>query len=116
MINIFGLALGLIGSQQIMISRFTGRTLNGTGDYVNTYAAAVEEVASVQPLSANVYKELGLDMSKNYVAVYCSESIDTAKKDRAGDLVETDGKTYRAEQLVNWLTFGGYVAVVCVEV
>lgn len=114
--NLLNLAASVIPMQQIEVLRFEKRVLVDGGRYENTYGEPEPVRASVQSVDRRTYKELGLDMSRNYMMVYASDYIPSTKRDAAPDLVIYDGRTFEVVGDTAWTTQDGWTSGYIVEI
>lgn len=114
--NLLNMALGLIGAQQVMWSRYGSKTTNAAGFDVVTWFAPVGVFGSFQPVSATMMQQLGLDMTKNYATFFASSEFGEPDRDKTGDRLTYDGKTYLIESKTPWHAQDGWEYVLCVEV
>lgn len=114
--NLLGMALRHIQPQTLQLRAFVSRTENTAGDTVATFAAPVDIQGSMQPVDKKLYQELGLNLSKNYSTLWVFGTVQPTARDRDGDLVMFDGKTWQCESDRNWSGVGEYRRVLCVEV
>lgn len=114
--NLLNQALSLIAAQPVMLRRFTGRTVNSIGEYVNTWAAGVAIVGSVQAVPQRMYEQLGLDWNRDYVTLYTSEQVIEVNRDGTGDRLVYGGRHYLCESLTDWYGQDGWNAVIAVHV
>ena len=114
--NILGLALRVINPQGVVWQRWTGRTRNAGGSYVNAYAATANITGSFQPIDRKAYVTLGLDMSRNYATFHTNAAVQVVTRDTSGDLLTYGGKLYQIESKQDWSLQDGWSAYTCVEV
>jgi len=114
--NLLSIAARVIAMQTLQHRAFVSRTENAAGDTVSTFAAPVDIQGSVQPINKRLYQELGLNLTKNYVMLYTSANVSPTTRDREGDLVSFNGKTWQCESDENWAKFDGFTKMLCVEV
>lgn len=114
--GILSMALGVIGAQPVMLSRFTSRTTNAAGFQVPSYAAPVPIEGNVQPVPQAMYERLGLDWNKSYVNLRTTAGVVVVDRDGAGDRITYNGATYVCESSTDWLAQAGWVQVTAVKV
>lgn len=114
--NLLSIALGVIGSQSIQLTRFVSRVQNARGDWVNTYAAAVPVEGSWQPVDARSYQALGLDVKKRYFNFYAQEPIAIVARDAAPDVAARNGRRYETVGDTPWRDVDGWAAAMFVDV
>lgn len=113
MLNVYALATGLIGNDPIQIQRFNGNTTNAVGQEIPSYLDAVAIKGQFQAVEAEVYEQLGLDLTKVYRTLYTTEDIKTLG-DSSSDRIVYNGDTYQALKKLDW-SLNGYVGVLCVR-
>lgn len=113
--NLLSIAARVIAMQTLQHRAFVSRAENAAGDTVSTFAAPVDIQGSVQPINKRLYQELGLNLTKNYVMLYTSASVSPTTRDREGDLVSFNGKTWQCESDQNWAGVDGFTKMLCVE-
>lgn len=113
--NLLSMAARVIAMQTLQHRAFVSRDENAAGDTVSTFAAPVAIQGSVQPINKRLYQELGLNLTKNYVMLYTSSNVSPTTRDREGDLVSINGKTWQCESDQNWAGIDGFTKMLCVE-
>lgn len=113
--NLLSIAARVIAMQTLQHRAFVSRAENAAGDTVSTFAAPVDIQGSVQPINKRLYQELGLNLTKNYVMLYTSANVSPTTRDREGDLVSFNGKTWQCESDQNWAGVDGFTKMLCVE-
>lgn len=114
--NLLGQALRVIKPQTMQLRRFLSREENSVGDTVSLFGAPEDFRGSMQPVERKLYQLLGLNFSKNYQTLYVFGNIQPTARDRDGDIVLFDGKTFQCESERNWSAVGEYRKILCVEV
>lgn len=114
--NILSVALGLIPSQAVGWQRFLGIVTNAAGIDVPTWRAPVTIRGSFQPVSATLMQALGLDMTKNYATFYASQPMQDVDRDKTGDRLTYNGKTWQIISKTEWYPQDGWDGILCVEV
>lgn len=114
--NLLNMALGVIGRQQIMWSRYIGMTTTSAGVERPTWAAPVAISGSIQPVDANMLTQLGLDWTANYVTFFAPAEFNEIDRDQSSDRISYAGKTYQVTSKTDWLAQDGWQKVICVEV
>lgn len=115
-VNVLGLALGIIANQPVHLCRFAGNVRQLTGVDVPTYASPAMVMGSVQPVPRRNYEALGLDMGKDYVTLYTSESVRAIERDGSGDVFIYVGKYYQAQDRTDWLQQDGWNEILAVAI
>lgn len=115
--NLLGMALRVIQPQTLQLRAFVSRDENAAGDTVSVFADPVEMPGcSMQPVDKKLYQQLGLNLAKNYSTLWVFGNVQPTARDRDGDIVLFDGKTWQCESDRNWSGVGEYRRVLCVEV
>lgn len=114
--NILARAAGLIGQQVVAWSQFQGMTTSAAGFEVPTWADPVDIPGSLQPVSATLVQQLGLDMTRNYVTFFASANFGDVDRDKTGDRLAYAGRVYQIESKTPWHAQDGWEYVVAVEV
>lgn len=114
--NLLNMAARVIKMQTLQHRAFVSRAENTVGDTVSTFAAAVPIQGSIQPLNTKLYQELGLNLAKNYRMLYTSAKVSATTRDREGDLILFDGKTWQCQSDQSWAAVDGFTKMLCVEV
>lgn len=115
-INVAALALSVTGTVKVDYFRFTGRTTNGIGLDVATYAEPVVARGSWQPVPRNVYQQLGLDLQKTYVNWVTRDLMADIGRDTSGDVVVRMGRRYQVESATPWGDVAGFAKYLLVLV
>lgn len=114
--NILNIAMRLIAPQSVEWRRFLGITTNAAGIDVPTWQAPVTIYGSFQPVSATLMQQLGLDMTKSYATFFASQPMQDVDRDRTGDRLTYNGKTWQIESKTEWFPQDGWEYILCVEV
>lgn len=114
--NLLNLALTVIAPATVTYYAYTSRALNAAGVYITTFAAGVDIVGSVQPVPRQLYADMGLDYTRNYVMLYADTPIGDVTRDRTGDQIGFNGKRWQVESANDWQAIDGWSGVLCVEV
>lgn len=114
--NLLNSALSIIAKLPFQYCQFTGRTTNGIGLDVATYAQPVNLSGSVQPVPRSMYQAYGLDFQCNYINVYVSQAITDIARDVSGDQIVFQGNTYQCISKTPWAGIDGWDAVLAVQV
>lgn len=113
--QILNTALRTIRATPITYRKFLGNTKTPNGIIVPQYAAPVAITqASVQPVSMEIYQQLGLDMQKEYRRVFVSADAVALEGQLSSDKFEFDGKTWTAWGNRAWHTYDGWNELILV--
>lgn len=114
--NLLSLAASVIPMQQITVTRFISRQLVEGGKYENVYTEPEDVKASVQSVDRRTYKELGLDLSRNYMMLYTSDYMPPTTRNTAPDIIEYAGKRFEVVGDTAWTNQDGWTSVYIVEI
>lgn len=114
--NILNLALTAIAPAPFVYRAYNGRNKNGVGLYVPLYAEPVTLKGSIQAVNKQVYQNLGLDYTKNYVSVFVSADLIDLGRNQSGSIIEWQGKAWQLTSETDWFKIDGWVKVLAVEV
>lgn len=114
--NLLTRAARLIRLQNVSYRRYTGRTTNGAGFDVSTYATAVTIKGSVQPVPRAMYERLGLDFQKNYVTLYTVTGVVDIARGAGSDQIDWNGRRFQVESETDWHAMDGWTGALCVDV
>lgn len=114
--NLLNIALGLIGPQKVLWSKYQGKTQDAAGFDVPTWSPPVTVQGSVQPVSATLLQQLGMDWTKNYITFFASGDFGDVDRDKTGDRITYAGRVYQVESKTPWYAQDGWEYVLCVEV
>lgn len=114
--NLLNKALSVIGAQQIDLYAFESSVTNEIGLDVITYAAPVKLRASVQAVPQEAYSDMGLDLSREYIAIWGSAALKKLTRNTSGDQVEFNGNRYEVMTENDWFVVDGWTAVIAVRV
>jgi hypothetical protein len=114
--NLLRMAMGPIARQALTWRAWVSRSANAAGDYVNVFADPVPITGSMQPVKADLYVALGLNLEKNYSFLWTEAAVMPLDRDRPGDVVLYDGKSWQVTGDRNWAPADGWRKLLCVEV
>lgn len=106
--NVYAMARSLVGGSIYTYFQNTGVTTNARGLREATFAAGVERNDSVQPVPVDLYERLGLDLSRRYIVVYTSSTLDPVGRDGEGDEIEFNGNRYQVQSDTDWSSIDGW--------
>lgn len=116
-INLYKLATSVIGTQQVQYYQFIDRTTNDVGNDVSNYAEPVTIRGSFQAVSWNQLQYLGLDLEKEYIALYTDADILNGERDTSGDQIAYQGKRYQIiGKPSDWIRQDGWNGLLCVRI
>lgn len=114
--NLLKTAFRLVPKQEVNYYRFKSRSTNDYGKDVSVYDDPVPIFGSLQATSSSHVQFLGLDLSKEYVTFYCSDSILEIERETSGDQIEYGGVRYQVLDRSNWIKQDGWNGVVAVRI
>lgn len=114
--NLLGMALGVIGSQSVVLYRAIDRDQNPRGDWVTVFAPGVPVEGSWQPVDSRKYVELGLDLKRQYFNFYTSEPIEGAERGTGADQCRRDGRIYEVVGDTPWQSIDGWTSAMFVDI
>lgn len=109
-------ALSIIAKQTVSYLRSTGRTPNGVGQYVTTYAAPINIKGSLQPVKKALYKQYGLDLEKMYFTFYTNTNLVDLARDVSGDRFTFNGYLFQCQSSEDWKAIDGWKSVTAVRI
>lgn len=114
--NLLNQALRAIKPTTVDYLRYNERKLDARRQYVDFYDVATPIKASVQAVKRTRYKDLGLDLQKNYINIWASENLIDIGRDYSGDIFVHDQKAYKLNENTNWTTMDGWASATAVEI
>lgn len=113
-INVYAMARALVAGSTYTYFQNTGTTTNARGLRETTFAAGVDRSDSVQPVPVDLYERLGLDLSKHYIVVYTSNTLNPVGRDGVGDELEFNGNRYQVQSDTDWSPIDGWKGTLAV--
>jgi hypothetical protein len=114
--NLFKQASLLIRPTNIVWYRFASRALNASKQWITTYAAPENILASVQAVPRNKYIENGLEFQKNYVKIFAAANLIDLQRDNSGDRFIYGSAWYQIESNNPWFLQDGWVSTMAVQI
>lgn len=114
--NTLNQALSVLASQTFLYYRFLSRVISASGKFQGTYQAAVAVSGMIQPVPRNLYEQLGLDFSKNYITAFVSYDMVGPERDGMADFIKWNGSWWQIESPTDWLAIDGWKSYMCVRV
>lgn len=106
----------LQGKQTVNYYQQNARTTNAVGLIVNSFAAPIPLLCSVQPVQRNLYESLGLDFQKNYATIFVTRELIDLIQGKAGDRFSWNGRMWQVQSDMNWNGSDGWVSALSVDV
>lgn len=114
--NLFNRASRLIRRNPIQYYPFVSRVKNQARQWVSTFGPMQTILASVQAVPRDTYVQLGLDLQRNYVAVFAAIDVVDLERDSSGDQFVFDGSVYQIESQNTWFLRDGWAECIAVEI
>lgn len=114
--NLFKLASSLISLSDAKLVKWNSRTLNNRGLWVSNYDASIDIRVSPQPVPRSVYKQLGLDFSKDAWHFYSDVNLQDLARDTASDHILFDDKRFEIVTQKDWFVVDGWTNVIAYSV
>jgi hypothetical protein len=115
--NLLSMAMGVIGAQAVVWSRYEGAVTSATGRQVDTYLAPVTVAGgSLQPATRARSTRDGIDYGGAAVRWFAPVAVVGVERDMSGDLIDYAGSRYRVQTVTDWLAQDGWRECVCVRV
>lgn len=114
--NLLNRASRLIPKATVSYGRWLSNSKNTVGVIVPLYAAVQSRFVQVQPIARTMYEALGLDLQRNYIAVFADFPLRDLKRNGSCDTIDYCGRRYNVESNTDWFGQDGWVASICVDV
>lgn len=115
--NLLATVQTVIRKQSYSLLKWGGFTRNAQGYNIDTYLAPILRKASIQPLKYEQMRQFGLDMTKEYIAIFDVGLIGLLDRDKNADIIEYNNKRYKALPTSNdWSAQGGWNEVYAVKI
>ncbi len=114
--NLLATVQTVIGNQSFQVEPWITSDINDIGYNVDQYGPLITYRGNIQPVDRDIYKELGLDFSKNYIEIYSVSYIDTLNRDDGGDRIHWNSNIYKADPLSRWAEADNYCIVRAVQI
>lgn len=113
--NLLNIAMTVIPTQEIEWHRFKDHINDPILGNKPTYFDKVIIKGSFQSADVKDVKEMGLDITRNYKALYSSHRIENVQRGDMPDLLIYDGKKYTVVGDSDWYAQDGWKSIVCIE-
>lgn len=114
--NLLRMANRLIKFDAIMWSKFVSQA-KGAGMIVQAvYATPQAITGSVQPITRQMYEQMGLDLQKDYFTVFTETPLRDLRRDSNCDLLDFKGRRFAVESNTDWKNEDGWIAALCVDI
>lgn len=113
--NLLKLAMSVIPPRDIQWLQFDDIITNEFGLDVPVFRSPITIKASVQAVSNSMYRELGLDFTKNLLSVHANADLQDTANQKIADRLLIDGKYFNIIQKNDWYEFNGWSDVIVAE-
>jgi hypothetical protein len=113
--NIFKTIAKVLPTTLVTYNKFSARTTNNVGQYINTFKAPTSLRVNIQPVEQKLYAQMGLALKKNYVTVHIPKDITGLSAGVSGDTIELNSKTYQFININDWYALKGFSVVTAVQ-
>lgn len=115
--DLLGIALGVIGSQQVRYYLNTGREANDSGRLMALFADGVDvPQGSVQAVPRSRYASYGLDFQKSYVTWFVEQTVIDVQRNKSGDRFKWNNRVYECVSVTDWVSQDGWSEVMGVDI
>lgn len=110
-------ATSILGcNQQFEFYQFQGSTLDDLGRDIPQYSDPINLKGSIQAVPNKMYEQLGLDLDKNYITVFCPQLIQSLAQNTQPDRIIWNNRTFEAIETKDWTNLNGYTKALFVEI
>lgn len=110
-------ATSILGcNQQFEFYQFQGSTLDDLGRDIPQYSDPMNLKGSIQAVPNKMYEQLGLDLEKNYITVFCPQLIQSLAQNSQPDKIIWNNRTFEAVETKDWTNLNGYTKALFVEI
>lgn len=110
-------ATSILGcNQQFEYYQFQGSTLDDLGRDIPQYSDPINLTGSIQAVPNKMYEQLGLDLEKNYITVFCPQLIQSLAQNTQPDRIIWNNRTFEAIETKDWTNLNGYTKALFVEI
>lgn len=110
-------ATSILGcNQQFEFYQFQGSTLDDLGRDIPQYSDPMNLKGSIQAVPNKMYEQLGLDLDKNYITVFCPQLIQSLATNTQPDRIIWNNRTFEAIETKDWTNLNGYTKTLFVEI
>ena len=96
--------------------KFKGSTLDEFGRDIPEYFTPVTYTGSIQAVPNKMYEQLGLQLDKNYMTVFCPQLMQSLAEQTQSDIIVYDNKKFQIIENKNWFNQNGYTKILMVEI
>lgn len=110
-------ATSILGcNQQFEFYQFQGSTLDDLGRDIPQYSNPINLKGSIQAVPNKMYEQLGLDLEKNYITVFCPQLIQSLAQNSQPDRIIWNNRTFEAVETKDWTNLNGYTKALFAEI
>lgn len=110
-------ATSILGcNQQFEFYQFQGSTLDDLGRDIPQYSDPINLKGSIQAVPNKMYEQLGLDLEKNYITVFCPQLIQSLAQNSQPDKIIWNNRTFEAIETKDWTNLNGYTKALFAEI
>ena len=102
-------------NQPFQFLKYKGATIDPMGRDVPEFEDAVALTGSLQPVSNKMYEQLGLDLNKNYIVIYCPALMQSVAQKPQPDRIVFQNRTYELVEDKDWYVSNGWTRAIAVE-
>ncbi|MCO8160974.1 hypothetical protein NJC38_02255 [Pseudomonas sp. 21LCFQ010] len=114
-LNILGLALGVIGTQELVWHQANGRRQNDQGQWITLYEPPKPVSGSLQAVDRTRYQALGLDLARRYCLFYGTVPLKGTERGESPDLLDFAGRRHEVVNDLDWIAQAGWQGVLVVD-
>ena len=103
-------------NQQFEFYQFQGSTLDDLGRDIPQYLDPINLKGSIQAVPNKMYEQLGLDLDKNYITVFCPQLIQSLAQNTQPDRIIWNNRTFEAIETKDWTNLNGYTKALFAEI
>ena len=103
-------------NHQFEFYQFQGSTLDDLGRDIPQYSDPINLKGSIQAVPNKMYEQLGLDLDKNYITVFCPQLIQSLAQNTQPDRIIWNNRIFEAIETKDWTNLNGYTKALFVEI
>lgn len=113
--NLLNIAMTVIPTQEVEWHKFKEQEVHPIYGARAVYEEPIIVKGSFQAADVKDVKEMGLDIARNYRALYASHRVENIQRGTMPDLLIYDGKKYTVVGDADWYAQDGWKSIVCIE-
>lgn len=102
-------------NQPFQFLKYKGTTIDPMGRDVPEFEEPATLTGSLQPVSNKMYEQLGLDLNKNYIVIYCPALMQSIAQTPQPDRIVFQNRTYELVENKDWYVSNGWTRAIAVE-